>query len=142
MRISTAAAVLASCGVVAACSAPSDSATPTVVTEPTVSVAPPPGETDPDPMRVEEEQPPPDGFVADPVRHPATADSIYFVMPDRFADGDPTNNTGGVSSIDDPMVHGYDPTDTGWYHGGDLRGLTDRLDYIAGLGTNAIWITP
>src|SRR5664280_2310355 len=37
---------------------------------------------------------------------------------------------------------GFDPTDKGFYHGGDLKGLTDKLDYIKGLGTTAIWMTP
>ena len=37
---------------------------------------------------------------------------------------------------------GYDPTDKGFYHGGDLKGLIDRLDYIKGLGTTAIWLAP
>src|SRR5690606_25975138 len=38
--------------------------------------------------------------------------------------------------------HGFDPTDKGFYHGGDIAGLHDRLDYIEGLGTTAIWLTP
>ena len=37
---------------------------------------------------------------------------------------------------------GFDPTDKGFYHGGDLAGLTGKLDYIEGLGTTAIWLTP
>ena len=37
---------------------------------------------------------------------------------------------------------GFDPTDEGFYHGGDLKGLTSKLDYIKGLGTTAIWLTP
>lgn len=40
------------------------------------------------------------------------------------------------------MISGYDPADANFYHGGDLAGLEDKLDYIAGLGTTAIWITP
>lgn len=55
---------------------------------------------------------------------------IYFVMLDRWADGDPANN---------PAV---DLTAKGAFHGGDLKGLRASLDEIAGLGVTAIWITP
>ena len=82
----------------------------------------------------------PVGPVVAPVRHPATARSIYFVMPDRFANGDPTNDTAGVRG--GPLDHGFDPTRRGYHHGGDLAGLTERLPYLAGLGMEAIWITP
>ena len=47
---------------------------------------------------------------------------IYFVMPDRYANGDPANDRGGASG--GRSVTGYDPADIGWYHGGDLKGLT------------------
>ena len=65
-------------------------------------------------------------------------DVIYQVVLDRFFDGDPTNN-------DPPGDKGlYDPTKTNWkkYWGGDLAGLTQKLPYIAGMGVNAIWISP
>ena len=65
---------------------------------------------------------------------------IYFVMPDRFENGDPSNDRGGIDG--DRMQHGFDPTNTGFYHGGDLAGLTARLDYIQQLGATAIWLTP
>jgi len=65
---------------------------------------------------------------------------IYFVMPDRFANGDPANDSGGIAG--DRTQHGFDPTHKGFYHGGDLKGLTSKLDYIQGLGATAIWITP
>ncbi|WP_203290681.1 alpha-amylase family glycosyl hydrolase [Maricaulis parjimensis] len=65
---------------------------------------------------------------------------IYFVMPDRFENGDPSNDTGGIAG--DRLDHGFDPTHRGFYHGGDLAGLTQRLDYIQGLGATAIWLTP
>ena len=48
--------------------------------------------------------------------------------------------SGGLG--DDPQVSGYDPTHKGYYHGGDLKGLLDRIDYIDDLGTTAIWLTP
>ena len=65
---------------------------------------------------------------------------IYFVMPDRFANGDPANDTGGIEGAREQ--HGFDPTHKGFYHGGDLQGLTGKLDYIQGLGATAIWLTP
>lgn len=65
---------------------------------------------------------------------------IYFLLPDRFANGDRTNDRGGRSG--DRLVTGFDPTDKGFYHGGDLQGVIDRLDYIQGLGASAIWIAP
>jgi glycosidase len=65
---------------------------------------------------------------------------IYFVLPDRFANGDPTNDRGGLSG--DRLTTGFDPTDKGFYHGGDLAGLTARLDYIQGLGATTIWLGP
>lgn len=80
------------------------------------------------------------GPIGDPVRHPFTARSIYFVIPDRFDNGDRTNDTGGL--VGGPLETGLLPTDTGFHHGGDLAGLTRRLDYIAGMGFTSIWITP
>ncbi len=65
---------------------------------------------------------------------------IYFVLPDRFENGDPSNDKAGSNG--DRLTHGYDPTDYGFYHGGDLKGLKNRLDYIQGLGITAIWLTP
>ncbi len=55
---------------------------------------------------------------------------IYFVITDRFADGDEANNVK------------VDRTAKGAFHGGDIRGLTRQLDDIATLGATAIWITP
>jgi glycosidase len=65
---------------------------------------------------------------------------IYFVLPDRFANGNPKNDTGGVKG--DRMKHGFDPTHKGFYQGGDLAGLTKRLDYIQAMGITAIWLAP
>ncbi|WP_341716721.1 pullulanase-type alpha-1,6-glucosidase [Micromonospora sp. FIMYZ51] len=70
----------------------------------------------------------------------ARAEQFYFVLPDRFANGDPRNDRGGLTG--DRLRTGYDPTDKGFYQGGDLKGLIDRLDYIEGLGTTAIWLAP
>jgi pullulanase-type alpha-1,6-glucosidase len=76
----------------------------------------------------------------DSLRKHVTEEQFYFVMADRFANGDTANDTGGIAG--DRLDHGFDPTDKGFYHGGDLAGIMDRLDYIQGLGTTAIWLTP
>ncbi|MCZ0702308.1 glycosidase [Natronobacillus azotifigens] len=62
---------------------------------------------------------------------------IYFMLTDRFADGNPDNN--------DPYGLNYDQYDDnprGTYQGGDFKGVTDNLDYLDELGINTIWITP
>ena len=71
---------------------------------------------------------------------PVSDDIIYFVLPDRFENGDRSNDRGGLKG--DRLATGYDPTAKGFYHGGDLAGLTRRLDYIEGLGATAIWFAP
>ncbi|WP_315097161.1 pullulanase-type alpha-1,6-glucosidase [uncultured Cellulomonas sp.] len=81
-----------------------------------------------------------DALVATPVRDPGANQQFYFVMTDRFADGDDANDTGGLAG--DRLATGFDPTDKGFYQGGDLAGLHSQLDYIEGLGTTAIWLTP
>ncbi|HKC02032.1 MAG TPA: alpha-amylase family glycosyl hydrolase [Sphingomicrobium sp.] len=65
---------------------------------------------------------------------------IYFLLPDRFENGDPSNDKGGLSG--DRLETGYDATRTGFYHGGDLKGVIKRLDYIQGLGVTAVWLAP
>ena len=65
---------------------------------------------------------------------------IYFVLPDRFDNADPGNDRGGLKG--DRLATGFDPTAKGFYHGGDLKGLTRRLDYIQGMGITAIWFAP
>ncbi|WP_329133617.1 pullulanase-type alpha-1,6-glucosidase [Streptomyces sp. NBC_00670] len=79
-------------------------------------------------------------LAAQPARHDATREQFYFVMPDRFANGDTANDKGGLTGS--RLATGYDPTDKGFYQGGDLKGLTKRLDYIKGLGTTALWLAP
>jgi glycosidase len=74
------------------------------------------------------------------LRAPLTDESFYFVMADRFENGSTANDQGGLGS--DRLVSGFDPTAKGFYHGGDLAGIRKRLDYIKGLGTTAIWLTP
>lgn len=65
---------------------------------------------------------------------------VYFLLPDRFENGDPNNDRGGLKG--ERLKTGFDPTHKGFYHGGDLRGLVSRLDYIQGLGATAIWLGP
>ncbi len=65
---------------------------------------------------------------------------VYFLLPDRFENGDPANDRGGLSG--DRLTTGYDPTSKAFYLGGDLKGLIARLDYIQGLGATAIWLGP
>jgi alpha-amylase len=74
------------------------------------------------------------------LRAPVTGERFYFVMADRFENGRTDNDLGGLPA--DRLVSGFDPTHKGFYHGGDLKGLFDQLDYIEGLGTSAIWLTP
>ncbi|MCB5169305.1 pullulanase-type alpha-1,6-glucosidase [Streptomyces bambusae] len=85
--------------------------------------------------------PPSDARLArQPARHDLTREQFYFVLPDRFANGDPGNDRGGLTGT--RLETGLDPEDKGFYQGGDLKGLTERLDYIKGLGTTAIWMAP
>ncbi|MEA1084431.1 alpha-amylase family glycosyl hydrolase [Sphingomonas sp. CD22] len=65
---------------------------------------------------------------------------IYFLLPDRFENGDTANDRGGLTGA--PSVTGFDPAAKGFYHGGDLKGLTRRLDYIQSLGATALWVGP
>jgi neopullulanase len=65
---------------------------------------------------------------------------IYFLLPDRFENGDPSNDRGGLSG--DQLKTGFDPAHKGFFHGGDLKGLTARLDYIQGLGATTVWLSP
>lgn len=59
---------------------------------------------------------------------------VYFVLTDRFMDGDPRNNDQGLG--------GHDPGNPKKYSGGDLAGIRQRLDYIQTLGATAVWLTP
>ncbi|WP_261718178.1 pullulanase-type alpha-1,6-glucosidase [Streptomyces sp. FZ201] len=79
-------------------------------------------------------------LAAEPARHDVTREQFYFVLPDRFANGDTRNDKGGLTGS--RLSTGFDPTDKGFYQGGDLKGLTKKLDYIKGLGTTSIWMAP
>ncbi len=65
-----------------------------------------------------------------------TSDAIYLLMPDRFANGDP--------SLDDQpgMLERADRTNPDGRHGGDLQGVINNLDHISGMGFSAIWMNP
>jgi glycosidase len=73
-------------------------------------------------------------------QRPAQEEFIYFLLPDRFENCDTSNDRGGLEG--GRLVTGFDPTAKGFYHGGDLKGLISRLDYIQGLGVTAIWLGP
>jgi len=63
-------------------------------------------------------------------------DVTYLIMPDRFADGDPSNDRPpGSTGV-------YDRRNPVAYHGGDLRGVREHLGYLHDLGVNTIWLTP
>jgi glycosidase len=65
-----------------------------------------------------------------------TADVVYLIMPDRFANGDPSN--------DEPTdaQGSHDRLKPRTYHGGDLRGIREHLDYLKDLGVTTLWLTP
>ena len=75
-------------------------------------------------------------------------ENVYFLMTDRFADGDKTNNNiWGDEYLPngEADLYKYDESKTGvlsYYHGGDFQGIINNLDYIADMGFTAIWITP
>lgn len=71
---------------------------------------------------------------------PPENEITYFLLLDRFENGDKSNDTGGLSG--DRLQTGFDPTAKGFYHGGDLKGLMSRLDYIQNMGATAIWLAP
>ena len=66
-----------------------------------------------------------------------SAQSFYFVMTDRYANGDTTNDHGLGGARD-----GFNLDDAGYYHGGDFVGLTQNLGRLKSLGFTAIWVTP
>jgi len=75
-------------------------------------------------------------------------DVIYLIMPDRFADGDPSNDrpNNDRPSNDRPTGSSaaakYDRNNPMAYHGGDLRGIREHLGYLHDLGVTALWLTP
>jgi hypothetical protein len=61
----------------------------------------------------------------------SSADVLYLIMTDRFADGNPNNNQPG-----------YDRAAPRGWHGGDLEGIRQHLDYLHDLGVTTLWTTP
>jgi glycosidase len=75
-----------------------------------------------------------------PTQSSLASQRIYFVMPDRYANGSTANDHGGLSG---PRTKtGFDPTDPAYFHGGDLAGLAANLQRIKDLGFTALWVTP
>lgn len=66
-----------------------------------------------------------------------SSDVLYLIMPDRFANGNPDND-----QIAMRMPYKVDRNGPNARHGGDLKGISDRLDYLADLGVTAIWLNP
>lgn len=66
------------------------------------------------------------------------SDVLYLIMPDRFADGNPDNNR-NINLKNDVKDDRSNPNGR---HGGDIKGITDHLDYIENLGVTAIWVNP
>lgn len=64
------------------------------------------------------------------------SDAIYLITPDRFANGDPSNDV--IEGMPDKL----DRSDKNARHGGDIQGIVDSLDYIADMGFTAIWLNP
>src|SRR6266403_4204064 len=73
------------------------------------------------------------------VRSPRHGEVIYFLLPDRFNDGDGSNNRGEPGATNE---NGFDPANPNFFHGGDLQGITAKLDYLRDLGATSIWMTP
>src|SRR5215467_299868 len=64
-------------------------------------------------------------------------DIIYLLMPDRFSRGQVTNSGAAATPSE-----GVDPTNLDYFHGGNLPGVTGKLDYLQRLGVTAVWLTP
>lgn len=77
---------------------------------------------------------------------PFASEAVYFVLTDRFVNGDPTNDhrdQGGALRTFDLPLHGPDgATANIGYLGGDFRGVLDHADYIRDMGFTSVWITP
>jgi glycosidase len=89
------------------------------------------------PYAFEKQRAPDDGFAGF-----SSNDVMYLIMTDRFADGD-TQNDGpaGKNAFSSPASAAERAKPRGW-HGGDIRGVIDHLDYLQSLGITTVWITP
>ena len=88
-------------------------------------------------------------LVRAPLRHPFVDEVLYFAIPDRFNDGNRSNNCGDYAGVclaadtqEHVLTHGYLPSDKGYYHGGDIEGLRQKLPYLRRLGVTTIWVGP
>ncbi len=77
-------------------------------------------------------------------QRPFQDEVFYFVLPDRFYNGDESNDLGAKEGDVKRALSrgGLDVTHKGMYHGGDLAGLTEKLPYLDEMGITAIWMTP
>lgn len=78
---------------------------------------------------------------------PFASEAVYFIVTDRFVDGDPGNNypdQGGVElgTFDRPIRLAGEPPGNIGYLGGDFKGVLNNADYIADMGFTAVWLTP
>ncbi|WP_298441826.1 alpha-amylase family glycosyl hydrolase [uncultured Ferrimonas sp.] len=90
--------------------------------------------------------------VADPARdqassyygtlHPFAKQAVYFLLTDRFVDGDPSNNHAASSGFDLPLQLKDDSPANVGYLGGDFKGVVNNAKYIADMGFGAVWLTP
>lgn len=99
--------------------------------------------------RGEESRLPPEASASDDfygTLEPFASQAVYFVVTDRFVNGDPGNDQreqgGKHRTFDLPLAPCDGVAGNIGYLGGDFKGLADNLDYIRGLGFNAVWITP
>ncbi|MBY6186805.1 cyclomaltodextrin glucanotransferase [Marinobacter hydrocarbonoclasticus] len=74
--------------------------------------------------------------------HPFASEAIYFLITDRFVDGDPANNYAEESGWDQPLVWQNGDVANVGYLGGDFKGVLENADYIADMGFTAVWMTP
>jgi cyclomaltodextrin glucanotransferase len=86
----------------------------------------------------------PDRFIG--TTEPFASEAVYFVLTDRFVNGDPSNDQreqgGEHRSFDIPLNWPDGRTDNIGYLGGDFKGVVDHADYIREMGFGAVWITP
>ncbi|MCB0201943.1 MAG: hypothetical protein KDI03_17895, partial [Anaerolineae bacterium] len=85
--------------------------------------------------------PPDEELVQPAIQTPIQDNVMYFALTDRMWNADPSNDEGAApgGTLEET---GFLPTDKSFYHGGDLAGMIDQLDYLEGMGINSIWLTP
>src|SRR5271157_6237973 len=71
------------------------------------------------------------------VRSPRLGEIVYFLLPDRFNHGNPHPLESGAQD-----ENGFNPANPDFFHGGDLQGITLKLDYLRDLGATSIWMSP